>query len=663
MADQWYYSQNDQRHGPVSTEQLKQLANSGQLKSCDLIWKQGMKNWVEAGKATGLIPPELADAPPPLPKSLPAVHVAPTAVASAPTPEQAEDAIDFLSATSAAQPSGKPTARRPAETAPAPADESNDVAALASSATRASAETTQARFKKKAKGMFGSLAATGKAAGQLIAKQTERTFLLGGTLPSAYEKLGRHVYDANLYRTEFAEQYSSIDKLLAEKQALETQPKGTGMAGKAKAAGRAVQLHTLWATADQALKALGQAVYEQHGEQSGPEELVRPIADHRSRLTTLNAEITRLSEAQKGQLLTPKRLAIGAAVAVGLFVLWAVGSVLSAIGSTSISADFLPCKPGSRCSYNVYMFPDGKEEGCIVMGNTYEFEDGVVHISHDRLGRLENGHVHWISYKRTSSKDEQHRVRDGFVEVSMNIEPVGVLWQPVLKIGAKVGDKWERVGGTSKFCYTVEKFGSHSVKADGSTRPSVTIKEEIYFADSTTADLMSYWTYAKNLGLVQQEYFKDGKQIGKWELDDIVLNKNSTASERAFYNVTSNATPESRDADSVEVGIDAKELIGAFDNEAAGVAKYSGKQVKVQGEVMDVKQDYASDSIFASKQYAIELGGDLGPDGYSTWVQCFVPNAKDASSVRPGGRVSVLGTVQDHFHCVLRMTNCKVLEQ
>ena len=125
--------------------------------------------------------------------------------------------------------------------------------------------------------------------------------------------------------------------------------------------------------------------------------------------------------------------------------------------------------------------------------------------------------------------------------------------------------------------------------------------------------------------------------------------------------VTSRAAPENSGAD--EVGIDAEELVHAFDNEAAGAAKYSGKRIKIQGKVVNVEKDYVSYSLFASKQYAIVLGGDPGPNGYTTWVKCFVPNAKDAASVRAGGRVWVRGTVQGRKLDEVRVTDCEVLEQ
>jgi len=67
MSQEWYFSQNGQQQGPVSSEQLKQLATSGQLGRADLIWKDGMDQWAEARSVNGLFPKELAPPPPPLP--------------------------------------------------------------------------------------------------------------------------------------------------------------------------------------------------------------------------------------------------------------------------------------------------------------------------------------------------------------------------------------------------------------------------------------------------------------------------------------------------------------------------------------------------------------------------------------------------------------------
>lgn len=78
MAEQWYYSRNGQRQGPVAGAALKQLASSGQLATTDLVWREGMAEWAPAARVKGLFPESvIAAEPPPLPPS-------PLAVADAP---------------------------------------------------------------------------------------------------------------------------------------------------------------------------------------------------------------------------------------------------------------------------------------------------------------------------------------------------------------------------------------------------------------------------------------------------------------------------------------------------------------------------------------------------------------------------------------------------
>jgi hypothetical protein len=62
MADEWYYTRQGQQQGPVGAAQLKQLAASGQLLPTDLVWKEGLANWVPASSARGLFPPATAPA-------------------------------------------------------------------------------------------------------------------------------------------------------------------------------------------------------------------------------------------------------------------------------------------------------------------------------------------------------------------------------------------------------------------------------------------------------------------------------------------------------------------------------------------------------------------------------------------------------------------------
>ena len=54
MAIEWHYTQNGNQHGPVSSSELKQLAASGKLLPSDLVWKEGMDEWISASKVKDL---------------------------------------------------------------------------------------------------------------------------------------------------------------------------------------------------------------------------------------------------------------------------------------------------------------------------------------------------------------------------------------------------------------------------------------------------------------------------------------------------------------------------------------------------------------------------------------------------------------------------------
>ena len=65
-GDEWYYSKGGERLGPVTTAQLKELAAKGELAPSDLIWKEGMADWIGASKTQNLFPSRTS-IPPPLP--------------------------------------------------------------------------------------------------------------------------------------------------------------------------------------------------------------------------------------------------------------------------------------------------------------------------------------------------------------------------------------------------------------------------------------------------------------------------------------------------------------------------------------------------------------------------------------------------------------------
>lgn len=54
MSQEWYYTTNKQQMGPVSWKELRELADIGILKPHDLIWTEGMDEWVKAINQQGL---------------------------------------------------------------------------------------------------------------------------------------------------------------------------------------------------------------------------------------------------------------------------------------------------------------------------------------------------------------------------------------------------------------------------------------------------------------------------------------------------------------------------------------------------------------------------------------------------------------------------------
>jgi TM2 domain-containing membrane protein YozV len=54
VSQEWYYSVDGDRQGPVSAADLKKLADAGTLKATDLVWKDGMADWAQAKTVKGL---------------------------------------------------------------------------------------------------------------------------------------------------------------------------------------------------------------------------------------------------------------------------------------------------------------------------------------------------------------------------------------------------------------------------------------------------------------------------------------------------------------------------------------------------------------------------------------------------------------------------------
>jgi hypothetical protein len=57
MSDSiWYYARGESEQGPISSAQIKALAATGALRRDDLVWKEGMENWLPASDVDELFP-------------------------------------------------------------------------------------------------------------------------------------------------------------------------------------------------------------------------------------------------------------------------------------------------------------------------------------------------------------------------------------------------------------------------------------------------------------------------------------------------------------------------------------------------------------------------------------------------------------------------------
>lgn len=167
-----------------------------------------------------------------------------------------------------------------------------------------------------------------KSAGSLVAKQAERTTLERVTLPRAYAELGKSVYKEASRRDEFADLFQSVDKLLAERKRItedgKARPVGTTFTEKAKKvaadAADMAKSKGVDVKAFQAFAKLGEAVFRQHGSSAESSALVEPITKAVARRDQLDRDIGAINASIKGRWITPKRIAVGFAILVGLAV-------------------------------------------------------------------------------------------------------------------------------------------------------------------------------------------------------------------------------------------------------------------------------------------------------------------------------------------------------
>jgi len=71
---QWYYSKNNTQLGPVAADELRAKLVSGEVSQTDLIWKEGMADWLPAARVPEFASPATSPVPPVVPSGDNATH-------------------------------------------------------------------------------------------------------------------------------------------------------------------------------------------------------------------------------------------------------------------------------------------------------------------------------------------------------------------------------------------------------------------------------------------------------------------------------------------------------------------------------------------------------------------------------------------------------------
>lgn len=262
----WYVEKRGRQLGPFTGTQLKELVATGRLEPGDLVRRDDRTKAVPAGEVRGLFP------------------------------RPADGAAQV----------GQP-APAPAETLPLPANEG--------------------RRDGLGEGWKGLTQASRAAAG-LAAAKARKLRLERALLPAAYGALGLDIHASGRFRDEFPELYNGIEE--ADRRGEQATPprppdgRAKGLADRAAEAASGVrataQAKALSMKKESLLRRLGESAHGRHREASGPEHLIRPIAEALSSIESLDDEMGRLAGVGRGTWITPYRV-LGASAVVGLALL------------------------------------------------------------------------------------------------------------------------------------------------------------------------------------------------------------------------------------------------------------------------------------------------------------------------------------------------------
>ena len=158
MTTQWHVGRGGQQSGPFSIEQLREMAARGELSPGDLVWKQGMSDWVDCASVADLLPDARSAARGPSspdwnPYQAPSADAGSQAALQVPsTDAESQAAIAPPSTDAEVQAEGPQTADADAQCEPEPAAEAPETAEAAvqhgaetaDAGAQAAAETAEA---------------------------------------------------------------------------------------------------------------------------------------------------------------------------------------------------------------------------------------------------------------------------------------------------------------------------------------------------------------------------------------------------------------------------------------------------------------------------------------------------------------------------------------
>lgn len=454
MATEWYYAQDGKQIGPVSSDDLKLLVQSGTLTPESLLWQEGMADWKPAGGVRGLF--GSAEKP------------ATGANSTLPPPPRSKSLATTVSSTTLTSAPGLPEATKQVPQSEKSGGESQGAMALLLGWYK--------RYVVFILSLSWSVVtATWYAATVLVGdlKRRWKSVQLKGDLEKQKIALGEKLFSTEAGNAQLRKQIAAKDQEI--QQATANKDSTTELV-----AGRRSLLAEL---ADAALAA---------PTPSADVQIVRQAEDA---LKKHEQEVAAIVSTRPP--IDQRRAWIGGLI--GLLILAAAAGK----DENGESESFLPHIPGTSREYVQVIYPPDGPATALMLKVLHK-DNGEIEKTTVKLGRLngskglfDGGEVEWLKDVTIPSKfPHHHRVNGEFIEEGSHPAENGTItWEPVLKVGAKPDDSWEwNPSQLFHKRYTVTKRTEWNGKA------ALVVREESPFPGGGTT--IVFHTYAAGVGLV-----------------------------------------------------------------------------------------------------------------------------------------------------------------